>query len=114
MANSTPFVLAAGAIVVMDKVIADGTVDFPVLAATGFSALALAGLDAIIPGTGKGVAMLGLTVVFLTRIPSIATHIQLGKPIAKVPAGVQGKSGFSKDSGSVGGAPGATGGGGSW
>lgn len=83
MADSTPFVLAAGGIVVMDKIITDGTVDFPVLAATGFSALALAGIDALIPGAGKGVALLGLTVVFLTRIPSIATHIGLGKKAVK-------------------------------
>lgn len=79
MAESTPYVLAAGGIVVLDKLLTATEVDLPVIAATGFAAIALAGLDVVIPGLGKGVALVGLVAVLLTRLPTIVAHVPLAK-----------------------------------
>lgn len=77
MAESTPYVLAAGAVVAVDKLMTSGEVDLPAIAATGFAAIGLAALDVIIPGLGKGVALVGLVGVLLTRLPSLVAHVPI-------------------------------------
>lgn len=79
MAESTPYVLAAGAVVVIDKLLTNTEVDLPVIAATGFAAIALAGLDVVLPGLGKGAALVGLVAVLLHRLPTLVAHIPLTK-----------------------------------
>lgn len=79
MADSTPYVLAAGALTAVDKLLIDGSLDLPSIAATGFAAIALAALDVAIPGLGKGVALVGLVAVVLTRLPSLVAHIPLAQ-----------------------------------
>jgi hypothetical protein len=117
MAESTPFVLAAGGMVFADRALNRGTLDAPVAAATFAAALATAAIDKAVPGLGKGLAMIMVVAAGLTSGVAVVKWIDAqtstsSTATTKPTPGTSGRSGLGK-SGSSGGGSGG-GGGGSW
>lgn len=87
MAKSTPIVLSAGAITLGHALVVDRAEPRDLLITTvavGLAAVVSAGLDAVAPGLGTGMAAVMLTVAVLTY----------GVPLAqKLAAGVNSKGG---------------------
>lgn len=69
MADSTPYVLAAGGLVVANRVLvtSDYQAAVKIGAATGIAALATAGIDKAFPGLGVGLGILMCVVAVLTN-----------------------------------------------
>jgi hypothetical protein len=82
VADSTPYVLVAGGIVFADRLLNKGTPDLVVAASTGAAALVTAGLDVLVPGLGKGAAVLLVLGAMLTSGPAVinALTIKKGNP----------------------------------
>lgn len=77
MADSTPYVLAAGGVIFANRLLAGQTPDRLLLIGAGTAAAALvtAGLDVVLPGFGKGLGVLLVLGAVLREGPDLITRL---------------------------------------
>lgn len=81
MAASTAYVLAAGGMVLADRMLTHKKIDVPVAVATGAAALVTAGIDKAIPGLGVSLGVL------MVVAAALSSGVRVVEAIAKTGGG---------------------------